>query len=75
MSQAVDLVVVLNVLDVQPSPQGDLDRIRFLATYEKSRAHFETDIFDPSASSLEDRYARGSWRAARWNSRSLLEVS
>jgi len=59
VSQAVNLVVLLNVLAApQSAAQGDAAKTRFQATYETSSAHFDTDIFDPNASTYEQQYAR-----------------
>ncbi|MBZ5695827.1 MAG: hypothetical protein LAN36_10770 [Acidobacteriia bacterium] len=55
-SQAIHLLVRLDVLDAQPTPAAGAVRLR--ATYEKSSAESETDAFDPDAASLGDQYAR-----------------
>jgi hypothetical protein len=57
-TQAVHLLVRLEVLDIQPSTGAASGAVRFRATYEKSSAESESDAFDLDASSLRDQYAR-----------------
>jgi hypothetical protein len=55
-SQAIDLLVRIDVLGAPPAPTAAPGSVRLRATYEKSRAQSESDAFDPKGSSLEDQY-------------------
>ncbi len=54
-SQAIHLIVRLDVLDSAGLPSG---AVNLRATYEKSAAESETDAFNPDAASFGDQYAR-----------------
>lgn len=57
-SQAIHLLVRLDVLDTQPAPGAVPRTVRLRATYEKASAESESDVFDPEAASLGDQYGR-----------------
>jgi len=57
-SQAIHLVVRLDVLDAQPAAAAGSGEVHLRATYEKSSAESESDAFDPDAASFGDQYAR-----------------
>ncbi|MGB0035806.1 MAG: hypothetical protein WBP79_10060 [Candidatus Acidiferrales bacterium] len=58
LRQAASLIVRLDVLDVQPSTDRAMGRVRLRATYEKSTAKSESDAYDLEAQALEDQYNR-----------------
>src|SRR5215469_7114731 len=58
IKQSVSIVLRLEVLKLDPGPNGAPPTIRLRATYEKSSAASESDAYDPNSASLADQYNR-----------------
>jgi hypothetical protein len=56
--QTVNLVVLFNVLGVQPPSPATPAKIRFQVSYEQARSHTESDTFSPDPSAADDQYSR-----------------
>ena len=56
-TQAANLVVRFDVLDVAPAAPGTFARTRLRVTYEQAHATSQSDAYDPQAAALDEQYS------------------